>query len=742
MLMPQLLYRGFGRFRPTVSGCDHGVGVAGFEHHSTTSMRHRFSQRSFVALLAITGLGCSHAQSFVYPSAERGSVSDTFHGTKVADPYRWLEDSESAKTKSWIAAQNKLSAGHLATLPDRKRVRKRLEKLWNYERFGAPRRVGSYYYFRHNSGLQQHSVLMATQGLNGKPSLLLDPNTFSKDGSISLASYAPSEDAKWLAYMVSDGGSDWRSIRVMKTADRTLHETLKWVKWSGVSWRKDGSGFYYSRYAEPEDKLQQRNLNHRVFFHRIGTEQSADLVVFAQPDHPEWHLGAWVSDDDSLLWFYASRNTNNENRLWYQRLDRPNAPLVPVVRDFSAGSWPIGKIAERVWIKTNLKAPTQRVMRLELERPEPKDWVEVVPQRKETLRSAAVVGGQLLLNYLKDAHAQVERRDLDGKLLGKLPLPGVGSVWGLGGRVDDPEVFYLFSDFTRPTSIYRLDLKSATSSLYRSPKVAFDSDAYITKQVFFHSKDGTRIPMFITHKKGLGSGPHPTLLYGYGGFNVSLTPGFSVGRAVWLEQGGIYAVPNLRGGGEYGEAWHKAGVKTEKQNVFDDFIAAAEHLINSGLTAPSKLAIAGASNGGLLVGASLLQRPDLFAASLPNVGVMDMLRYHRFTVGKLWASDYGTVDDAAEFKALVAYSPVHNVVKGRAYPATLITTADHDDRVVPAHSFKFAAALQYGQGGAAPALIRIETRAGHGAGMALSLKMDKLADQYAFVMYHLGMSAD
>ena len=669
-------------------------------------------------------------------------MTDVHHGVSVPDPYRWLEDSKSEQTKAWIATQNELTQGHLKSLGHKEQLKTRLKALWNYERFGAPSRVGAHYYYRHNSGLQQHSTLMVSKGLEGKARVLLDPNTFSKDGSVSLSSYAPSEDGRWLAYMVSDGGSDWREIKLMDTATGEHAETLKWVKWSGISWRKDGSGFFYSRFPEPKDKLQQTNENHRVFFHRLGDQQAQDQVVFAQPEQPEWHVGGWVSDDDQLLWLYAKKDTDNRNLLWFKRLSDLSAEPTVVLPDWSSGTWPIGKIDDTVWLKTNSGAPKQRIMKMTLDQPLQASWTEVVPERAETLRSASVVGGHLLLSFLKDAHAVAERFTLEGKSLGELELPGIGSVWGLGGRVDDPDVFYVYSDFTRPSSIYRLDVKSGKSALYRTPKLAFDSGAYTSRQVFFTSKDGTKVPMFLIHKKDLKPGPHPTILYGYGGFNISLTPYFSVGRAVWLEQGGVYAIANLRGGGEYGEAWHKAGTKTNKQNVFDDFIAASEYLIKEKVTSPRKLGINGGSNGGLLVAATMLQRPELFGAVLPDVGVLDMLRYHLFTVGKRWASDYGTVDDAAEFKALLKYSPVHNTKPGQAYPPTLISTADHDDRVVPAHSYKFAAALQKAQGGKAPVMIRIETRVGHGSGRALSLTIEKLADQYSFLMHHLGMSAD
>ena len=611
--------------------------------------------------------------------------------------------------------------------------------MWNYERFSAPSRVGEHYYYRYNSGLQQHSVLMVSKGLDGEARVLLDPNTFSKDGSVSLGSYAPSEDGRWIAYMISDGGSDWREIQVMNAQTGELKERLRWVKWSGISWRKDGSGFFYSRYPEPEDKLQQTNQNHRLYFHRLGDDQASDQVVFAQPDQPEWHVGGWVSDDDQLLWLYAKKDTDNRNMLWFKRLDDLRAAPTAVQTDWEAGTWPMGKLNETVWLKTNWQAPKQRVMKMTLDRPARSDWVEVIPERSEVLRSASVVGGQLLVSFLKDAHAVAERLTLDGKPLGKLELPGMGSVWGLGGYADDPEVFYVYSDFVRPSSIYRLDMNTGQSSLYRAPKLAFDSAEYTSRQVFFESKDGTKVPMFIIHKKGLPAGPKPTLLYGYGGFNVSLTPYFSVGRAVWLERGGVFVIANLRGGGEYGERWHKAGTKTQKQNVFDDFIAASEHLIQEGVTTPGQLAINGGSNGGLLVAAVMQQRPELFGAALPDVGVLDMLRYHLFTVGKRWASDYGTVDDKAEFEALLRYSPVHNAKAGVRYPPTLISTADHDDRVVPAHSYKFAAAMQAAQGGVAPVVIRIETRVGHGAGRALSLTIEKLAEQYTFLMHHLGM---
>ncbi len=677
-----------------------------------------------------------------YPEARRGDTVDTFHGVEVADPYRWLEDPDGEETRAWIGAQNALTRGWLDTIESRDAIRARLESLWNYEKVGVPRSEGGRTFFTRNDGLQSHAVLYWSDGPDGEPQVLLDPNTLSDDGTVSLASWSVSEDGRHLAYALSDGGSDWRTVQVRAVdTGEDLSDRLEWVKFSGLSWAADGSGFYYSRYPEPEDPLEQVNLDQQLWFHPLGVSQAEDRLVFHDPEQPTWGFGGLVSDDGERLVVHIWEGTEEKNRIYVQDLTRPDAPVAPLLDAFDAGYRYVGRTDGLLWFLTNLDAPKYRLITVDPAAADGRRIAEVVPESDDVLEDADLVGGQLVLTYISDARSRVERRGLDGALIGELALPGIGSAYGFNGEQDSPIVHYGFSGFTSPTAVYRLDVGEGTSTLWKRPDVDFDPDAYETSQVFYESKDGTRIPMFVTHKKGLElDGSNPTLLYGYGGFNVSLTPWFSTANLVWMELGGVYAMPNLRGGGEYGEAWHDAGTKLQKQNVFDDFIAAGEHLIAAGYTRPDRLAIRGGSNGGLLVGACLLQRPDLFGAALPEVGVLDMLRYHQFTIGWAWASDYGTVDESAEmFQALLAYSPVHNAVPGTAYPPTLIVTADHDDRVVPAHSFKFAAALQHAHAGVAPTLIRIETRAGHGAGKSTEMRLDEYADKWAFLVEALDM---
>jgi prolyl oligopeptidase len=670
---------------------------------------------------------------------------DDYHGVKVADAYRWLEDDNAPETKAWVEAQNKVTFGYLEQIPERLAIKARLTKLWNYERYGTPFRQGGRYFLSKNDGLQNQSVLYTMTSLDAPPTLLLDPNKLSTDGTVALKSYDITDDGDLMAYALSAAGSDWEEIRVRDVQSAQDHaDLIKWVKFSSASWTKDGEGFFYSRYDEPTEgtKLTKANYFHKLYYHRLGTPQSDDKLVYHRPDHKDWNFGGSVSDDGHYLIITASQGTDPKNRVLYQDLQQPGSPVVELLMDFDADYTFIDNNGPVFWFRTDLKAPRHRVIAIDITRPERVNWREIIPEAPETLGSVNAINNQFICAYLEDAHSRVKIFGLDGAFVGEIPLPGIGSAGGFGGKRTDTEAFYSFTSFTAPGTIFRYDLKAGASSVFRQPKVDFNSDDYETRQIFYASKDGTRVPMFITHKKGLKlDGKNPTLLYAYGGFNISMTPSFSVANLAWMEMGGVYAMPNLRGGGEYGETWHQAGTKLKKQNVFDDFIAAAEWLIANKYTSPKHLAISGGSNGGLLVGACLTQRPDLYGATLPAVGVMDMLRFHKFTIGWAWTSDYGSSDNAEEFKALDAYSPLHNIKPGTKYPPTLVTTADHDDRVVPAHSFKFAATLQAAQAGRAPTLIRIETRAGHGAGKPTTKLIEEAADKLAFLVRELKVKA-
>jgi prolyl oligopeptidase len=678
-----------------------------------------------------------------YPAAKKMDHVDVYHGVKVADPYRWLEDPDSAETRAWVEAQNKVTFGYLEQIPQRAAIRERLTRLWNYERYGVPFEEGGRYFYFKNDGLQNQSVLYTAPSLDSEPRVLIDPNTLSADGTVALSMAEVSPDGKLIAYGIAASGSDWNEfkVRVVETG-KDLSDHLRWIKFSGASWTRDGKGFFYSRYDEPNEKtkLEDANYYQKLFYHRIGTPQSEDVLVYERKDQKEWGFGGGVSEDGRYLIVSVWQGTANKNRVYYKDLKAKDAPVVKLLDEFDAQYNFVGNDDQVFYFETTNGAPRGRVIAVDTRSPERAKWREIVPESDETIQSVRLINDQLLVSSLKDARSRVAVYARDGKLVREIELPGIGSAGGFPGESDDTETFYSYSSFTTPTTIYRLDLKTGKSTVFRAPKVDFDPSAYEVKQVFYTSKDGTRVPMFITHKKGLElDGTNPTLLYGYGGFNVSLTPGFSVQNLVWMEMGGVYAVPNLRGGGEYGESWHTAGTKLQKQNVFDDFIAAAEWLIANKYTSPEKLAVSGGSNGGLLVGAVVNQRPDLFGAALPAVGVMDMLRFQKFTIGWAWTSDYGSSDDPAEFKALYAYSPLHNLKPGTKYPATLVTTADHDDRVVPAHSFKYAATLQAAQGGSDPVLIRIETKAGHGAGKPTAKIIDEAADKFAFLARELGM---
>jgi len=700
--------------------------------------------RSFsLALFLLTTMRLASAE-ITYPPAKKLDVVDDYHGTKIADPYRWLEDDNSDETKAWVKAQNAVTFGYLDAIPQRDVIRERLTKLWNYERFGSPHRKGGRVFFTHNTGLQNQAVLKVAESLDAEPRVLLDPNTLSADGTTSLTDYAPSEDGKLLAYGLSKAGSDWTELHVRDVSTGADREDLiKWVKFSGISWAKDGSGFYYSRYDEPKEgsALTQKNEFHKLCFHKLGTSQNEDVLVYERPDHPDWNINGSVTDDGRYLVIELAQGTDPKHRVFYKDLSEAAGKVVELLPDADASYQLIDNVGTKFYFRTDLKAPRYRVIVIDLNKPDRANWVEVIPQSADKLDGVSMIGGQLISEYLHDARSLVRCFDLDGKVIRELPLPGIGTVGGFGGKREDADTFFSFTSFTEPGAIYHLDVASGNSTVWRKPQVDFASDAYETKQVFVTSKDGTQVPVFLVHKRGLKlDGSNPTLLYGYGGFNISLTPGFSISRAVWLEMGGVYAMANLRGGGEYGSEWHIAGTKLHKQNVFDDFIASAEWLIKERYTSSAKLAIQGGSNGGLLVGACMTQRPELFGAALPAVGVLDMLRFHKFTIGWAWTSDYGSSENAEEFKALLAYSPLHVLKPGTPYPATLISTSDHDDRVVPAHSFKFAARLQECQAkDGPPVFIRIETSAGHGAGTALKKTIDSSADQWAFLVKALDM---
>ncbi|MBE9113381.1 S9 family peptidase [Nodosilinea sp. LEGE 07298] len=681
------------------------------------------------------------SSAFAYPPSPQHDQVDTYHGVTVPDPYRWLEDPQSPASREWIAAQNTVTDGYLQTLPKRREISDRLTQIWNYERYSTPfKRGGRYFYFK-NDGLQNQSVLYTQPSLEAEPRVLLDPNTLSEDGTVSLSGMAVSENGAYLAYGLSSAGSDWVEWRVRDIATgEDTDDLLKWVKFSGASWSHDHAGFFYSRYDEPDEttKLEAVNYYQKLYYHRIGTPQSEDELVYERPDQKEWGFGGGVTEDGRYLIISVWKGTDPNNLVFYKDLSDPESPVVELISEFEASYSFVDNEGPLFWFTTDLEAPKGRLIAIAIDQPEKSHWQEIIPESDDTLEGVGLLNNQFVADYLKDAYTTIRIFSLTGELVRQVVLPGIGSAGGFDGKREDTETFYSFTSFTVPPAIYRYDMVTGESTLYRQPEVDFDPDAYATTQVFYASKDGTRVPMFITHKKGIElNGQNPTLLYGYGGFSISLTPSFSVSNLVWMEMGGVYAMPNLRGGGEYGEDWHLAGTKLNKQNVFDDFVAAAEWLIAEGYTSAEKLAIAGGSNGGLLVGACMTQRPDLFAAALPAVGVMDMLRFNQFTIGWAWESDYGSPQNEDEFKVLYGYSPLHNLKPGTAYPATMITTADHDDRVVPAHSFKFAAALQAAHGGEAPVLIRIETKAGHGAGKPTAKVIEEVSDKWAFLAANL-----
>ncbi len=678
-----------------------------------------------------------------YPDTRRDAVVEDYFGTQVADPYRWLEDDNAPDTKAWVQAQNKVTRAYLDAIPEREAIKTRLTKLWNYERFGVPFKRGGHYFYNRNDGLQNQAVLFVTEDLKDAGRILLDPNTLSKDGTIALNSISTSEDGKLLAYGISVGGSDWVTWKVRDVATgKDLEDEIKWSKFSGAAWMKDGSGFYYSAYAAPAtgDAMKGVNKNQKVYFHKIGTQQAQDALIYERLDHPDWGLGAQVTEDGRWLLIHQSEGTENKNRIFLKDLGKPGATIEPFLDHFDADYSVIGNDEDLFYISTDKDAPKHKLVAIRRDKPESKDWKTLIAQGEDVLQAVDLIDNRLVVVWMHDANEKVEIFNLDGKKQRDIQLPTLGTVGGLSGRRQDQEGFYAFTSFTYPSTVYRFDFTTGKASVFKRPKVDFKPTDFETKQVFFTSKDGTKIPMFLVHKKGLKlDAQNPTLLYGYGGFDISLTPSFGVQTLTWLEMGGVYALANLRGGGEYGSGWHDAGRLKHKQNVFDDFISAAEWLIKNKYTSTPKLAIRGGSNGGLLVGACMTQRPDLFGACLPHVGVMDMLRFHKFTIGWAWKSDYGSSETKADFDTLIKYSPLQNLKPGVKYPPTLVFTGDHDDRVVPAHSFKFAAQLQSDQVGPAPALIRIETNAGHGAGKPTTKLIDEAADEWAFTVKSLGM---
>lgn len=700
-------------------------------------------------------MGDPATRAWDYPTAPRNNTVDDYFGVKVADPYRPLEDLDSPQTKAWVAAEDALTFGFLANLPQRAWFHDRLTKLWDYPRYGLPFKEGGQYFFRKNEGLQNQAVLYVQSSLRGMPRVLLDPNTLSADGTVALTATEVSHDGRWLAYATASAGSDWNEFRVRGVASgRDDDEVLRWIKFSEPSWTRDSRGFFYSRFAAPNSNTADGQTfsdlsNQKVYYHRIGTPQSDDRMIYEIPDQPKWLMDAEVTEDGRYAVISVERGDSNFNLLRYIPLGDPQAPeiaapAVTLIGDWDAEYDVIGSSGPVLYVQTNRDAPRKRIVAIDTRTPDPAHWTTLVPQGQDTIESSAILGGKIVVVTLHDASNRLVVYSLDGAPLGQIPLSGLGSVASLSGHADDTEMFYNFTSFTQPTSNFRYDMATGQNELFQAPQVAFNPADYETTQIFYTSKDGTRVPMFTTEKKGLKrDGKTPTLLYAYGGFDIAMKPAFSVPNLVWLEMGGVYAIPNLRGGGEYGREWHEAGTKERKQNVFDDFIAAAEWLFANGYTSPAHLVISGGSNGGLLIGATLNQRPDLCRVAWPAVGVMDMLRFQKFTIGYAWVADYGSSDDPSQFKALLAYSPLHNVKKGVSYPAVLVATADHDDRVYPAHSFKYTATMQADVAdgpGSLPVMVRIETSAGHTIGGTPTSKLiDEASDQLAFAAHFLDL---
>ncbi len=707
--------------------------------------------RTLILLLLAAALlvGCNSTQdqetmTFEYPEARKGDVVDDYHGTQVADPYRWLEDPDSDETRAWVEAQNELTFPYLESLPSRDRIQKRLTDLWDYPKYGAPFERGGRYFFSKNDGLQNQSVIYVQESLDGEPRVLIDPNTLSEDGTVALGGMSISRDGKLMAWATNVSGSDWRTwyVRDIDTGE-DLSDKVEWSKFSGASWDEKGEGFYYSRYDAPTegDELEDANYFQKLYYHKVGTPQSDDVLVYERPDQKEWGFGGGVTESGDYLIISVWKGTSPMNLLFYKDLRNPGAGVQELISEFEADYSFVGHDGGIFYMTTDLDAPRKRLIAVDVANPAKSEWHELVAERDITLRGMGMINGnEFVGQYMKDAHSVVYRFDIHGHQIGEVALPGIGTVGGVGGEREDTETFYTFTSFLYPPTIFKYDFETGESTVFREPGIDVDLSGYTTDQVFYESKDGTKVPMFIVRKKDVPmDGSNPTLLYGYGGFNVSLTPYFSISRLAWVEMGGIFALANLRGGGEYGEEWHQGGMLKNKQNVFDDFIAAAEYLIDEGYTSSDKLACQGGSNGGTLVGAVVNQRPDLWAAAIPAVGVMDMLRFHLFTIGWAWVSDYGSSEDPDMFPTLYAYSPYHNLKDGVDYPAVLVTTADHDDRVVPGHSFKYAARIQEAHAGTGPVLIRIETKAGHGGGKPTSKIIEEVADEWAFLWHHLGM---
>jgi len=704
------------------------------------TLQHNQKMKKSILIMALAlPITLMSQNKMQYPTTKKGQVTDTYFDTKVADPYRWLEDDRSEETGSWVKEQNRLTYDYLSKIPYRDALKSRLEKLWNYEKISAPFKEGNFTYYYKNNGLQNQSVLYRKDA-KGEESVFLDPNTFSKDGTSSLGGVNFSEDGSKVAYSISEGGSDWRKVIVMDAVTKKILEpTLEDIKFSGVSW-KGNDGFYYSSYDKPDgSELSAKTDQHKLYYHKVGTRQKDDKVIFGL-DQKRRYVGGYVTEDNHYLVITASTSTYG-NELYIQDLTKPNSPIVTIVDNFNSDNSIIDNQGSKLFIATDLNAPNTRVVTVDVSNPKPENWKDLIPETENVL-NVSTGSGYLFANYMIDAVSAITQYDYSGKLVRNIQLPGIGTAGGFGGKKTEKVLYYSFTNYTTPGSTYSFDPKSGDSKVYQTPKIDFNSNDYESKQVFYTSKDGTKIPMIITHKKGLKlDGKNPTILYGYGGFNISLTPSFSISNAVWMENGGIYAVANLRGGGEYGKKWHVAGTKMQKQNVFNDFIAAAEYLIAEKYTSSDFLAIRGGSNGGLLVGATMTQRPDLMKVALPAVGVMDILRYHTFTAGAGWAYDYGTAEDSKEmFEYIKGYSPVHNVKPNIKYPATMVTTGDHDDRVVPAHSFKFAAELQDKQAGDNPTLIRIDINAGHGAGKSVAASIQESVDIIAFTLYNMGIT--
>jgi len=674
-----------------------------------------------------------------YPVTKKADQVDDYFGTKVEDPYRWLEDDNAEEVKKWVEDQNKVTFSYLEEIPFREKIRQRITEIYNYPRYSSPFRAGEYYFFYKNDGLQNQSVIYIQKGLDGEPEVFIDPNKLSPDGTVRVNLVGFSKDNRYVAYSRSEAGSDWRELRVMEIeSKKKLSDRIQWVKFSGASWH--GNGFYYSGYDKPEkgQELTARNKFQKVFYHKLGDPQDRDKLIYEDTDHPFRSKGVRVTEEEEYMFLSISEGTHG-NELYYKDLSVKNMKFQPLVKGFEFDSYIIDNIGDKCLVFTNTDAPNYKVILMDPKNPGKENWKTIMPEKKDVLRSANTVGGQLFCRYLKDANTRVYQHDLTGKLVKEIELPALGSAHGFYGKREDKILFYTVTSFTFPPTIYKYDIDSGKTEVFNESEVKFNPEDYVTKQVFYPSKDKTRIPMYIVHKKGLKlNGNNPTYLYAYGGFNISITPSFSSTNIVLLENGGVYAIANLRGGGEYGEEWHRAGMLSNKQNVFDDFIAAAEYLIREKYTSKDKLAIAGGSNGGLLVGACMTQRPDLFKVAFPAVGVMDMLRYHKFTVGWGWVVEYGSSDEEEHFKNLYSYSPLHNLKEDVAYPSTLVSTADHDDRVVPAHSFKFAAALQEKHRGNNPVLIRIETRSGHGAS-STTKRIEATTDKWTFMFYNMGV---